>query len=101
MSRTLGQPPTGNSTAGATGEDAPPDVAQIAEDIGIAALDLAERANAAGLTTIGFLLESVALEAGAEAAATRRPADSAQGATLPLPAQRSRRARAFTTPQRR
>jgi len=42
--------------------------AKIAEDIGIAALKLATRAHDAGLTTIAHLLQSVALEAGAEAA---------------------------------
>jgi hypothetical protein len=49
--------------------------AQVAEDIGIAALALAKRARDAGLTTVGYLLESVALEAGAEAAARQWPAD--------------------------
>jgi len=44
------------------------DSAKIAEDIGIAALKLATRAHDAGLTTIAHLLQSVALEAGAEAA---------------------------------
>jgi len=56
-------------------EPAPIDRAQIAEDIGMAVLDLAERARAAGLTTIGYLLESVALEAGTQAAAARWPSD--------------------------
>ena len=51
------------------------DNAKVAEDIGIAALELAKRARDAGLTTIGFLLESVALEAGAEAAARQLAAD--------------------------
>jgi len=41
----------------------------------MAVLDLAERARAAGLTTIGYLLESVALEAGTQAAAARWPSD--------------------------
>jgi hypothetical protein len=56
-------------------EPVPLDSAQVAEDIGMAALDLAERARAAGLTTIGYLLESVALEAGTQAAAARWPSD--------------------------
>jgi hypothetical protein len=53
----------------------PDDGAKLAEEIGIAALELAKRAQDAGLHTIGFLLESVALEAGAEAAARQWPAD--------------------------
>jgi hypothetical protein len=60
----------------AAGAMAADDSAKIAEDIGIAALALAQRAHAAGLQTLGFLLESVALEAGAEAAATQLPADA-------------------------
>jgi hypothetical protein len=52
--------------------------ATLAEEIGLAALDLAKRANGAGLTTLGFLLENAALEAGAEAAARKWPADPAQ-----------------------
>ena len=50
-------------------EPGPTDSAKVAEDIGVAALELAGRAHAAGLPAIGFHLESVALEAGAEAAA--------------------------------
>ena len=57
-------------------EPAPIDTARIAEDIGMAALELAKRARAAGLTTIGYLLESVALEAGTEAAARQWPTDA-------------------------
>jgi hypothetical protein len=57
----------------------PPDIAKLAEEIGIAALDLAQRANAAGLSTLGFLLEGVALEAGAEAVTRRWPTDAAAG----------------------
>jgi len=57
------------------GRSASNDHARIAEDIGIAALDLAQRARAAGLTAVGFILESAALEAGAAAAAARWPAD--------------------------
>jgi hypothetical protein len=61
--------------------DAPIDSAQIAEEIGITALDLAKRAYDAGLTTLGFLLESVALEAGSEAAARQWPADISEHST--------------------
>jgi hypothetical protein len=53
----------------------PVDSAQVAEDIGMAALDLAKRARDAGLTAVGYLLESVALEAGAEAASRQWPPD--------------------------
>ena len=59
------------------GKPEPVDSAKIAEDIGIAALKLAKRAHAAGLATIAFLLETVALEAGAEAATRQWPADLA------------------------
>ncbi len=59
-------------------EPAPIDSAQIAEDIAAAALDLAKRAREAGLTTVGYLLETVALEAGAEAVTARWPADVAE-----------------------
>jgi hypothetical protein len=52
------------------------DTARIAEEIGMAALDMAERANAAGLPTLVFLLESVALEAGSQAAALQWPDDA-------------------------
>ena len=52
--------------------------AKIAEDIGIAALKLATRAHDAGLTTIAYLLQTVALEAGAEAATRQWPADVAE-----------------------
>ncbi len=63
----------------AAAKPAPIDSAQIAEDIGLAALDLAQQAHAAGLTSIGFLLESVALEAGSVAAAVRWPANRSSG----------------------
>jgi hypothetical protein len=55
---------------------APEDGARVASEIGIAALKLAGRAHAAGLTAIGHLLETVALEAGAESAARQWPARS-------------------------
>ncbi len=76
MSRADSGQASADSALGRCGEKpAPNDRAITAEDIGIAALDLARRAHGAGLFTIGYLLESVALEAGAEAAAGRRPAD--------------------------
>jgi hypothetical protein len=57
---------------------APPEAARIAQDIGLAAFELSRRAHDAGLTVIGYLLESVALEAGAQAAAPQRPAERLQ-----------------------
>ena len=56
----------------------PPNAGRIAADIGTAALELAKQANGAGLTTLGYLLESAALEAGAEAASYDWTADAAQ-----------------------
>lgn len=55
----------------------PHETAAVAEQIGFAALALAKEANRAGLTTLGFLLESAALEAGAEAASHCRTAEAA------------------------
>jgi len=68
----------GKGSAASAGKPVPVDSAKIAEDIGIAALKLAKRAHAAGLAAIAFLLETVALEAGAEAATRRWPADLAE-----------------------
>jgi len=48
---------------------------RIAEEIGIEALGMAKWARAAGLTTLGFLLESAALEAGAHVAALQTAED--------------------------
>jgi hypothetical protein len=62
--------------ADATG---PLDSGKVAENIGIAALELADRARDAGLSSIGYLLEMVALEAGAQAATRQWPAESADG----------------------
>ena len=75
MSRAGGSRPQGDGPAHIALMLVRYDNAKVAEDIGIAALELAERARAAGLTTIGFLLESVALEAGAEAATRQLAAD--------------------------
>jgi hypothetical protein len=52
------------------------DTSQIAEQLGMEALDMAKRAHAAGLSTLGFLLESAALEAGAQVAALQCPEDA-------------------------
>jgi hypothetical protein len=71
--------PADGSADQSVGMATPSDGAKLAEDIGIAVLDLAERARAAGLSNIGHLLELVALEAGAEAAAKRWPADGPKG----------------------
>jgi hypothetical protein len=46
--------------------------------LAIEALGLAKSARAVGLTSVGFLLESAALEAGAQAAAMQWPEDSAE-----------------------
>jgi len=69
--------PADADTHPAADRTSPRDGAQVAEEIGMAVLDLAERARAAGLTKIGYLLESVALEAGTEAAARRWPSEAA------------------------
>jgi hypothetical protein len=77
MSRTSSSGfPADRAAERAAGAPAVENTAKIAEDIGIAALVLAQRAHAAGLETLGYLLESIALEAGAEAAATQSPADT-------------------------
>jgi len=52
------------------------DTARVAEELGMEALGMAKWARAAGLTTLGFLLESAALEAGTQAAALRWPSDT-------------------------
>ncbi len=49
------------------------DTARIAEQLGMEALGMAKRARDAGLPTLGFLLESAALEAGAQVAALQGP----------------------------
>lgn len=72
------QPQTGGHD-GAGGAPEPVDSAKVAEDIGIAVLELADRARDAGLSSIGYLLEMVALEAGAQAAARQWPAENADG----------------------
>jgi hypothetical protein len=64
-----------NRLAGTAAEPPPSDRVQIAEDIGLAALDLAELARSAGFTAVGYLLENVALECGTEAAAAKWPID--------------------------
>ncbi len=74
VSRPAAEDPADQSASKA----APYNSAEIAEDIGIAALGLAKLAREAGLTTIGRLLETVALEAGTEAATRRWPADVAE-----------------------
>jgi hypothetical protein len=70
--------PADEGLAGEPAGDPPGDGAGVAERIGLAALELARRAQAAGLTTLGRLLESAALEAGSEAATRRWPGDGAQ-----------------------
>jgi hypothetical protein len=61
--------------------DAPPtsnQTASVAEYVGKVALELAKLAQAEGFATLGYLLESVALEAGAEAAASGLPAETSE-----------------------
>lgn len=71
ISRASASAPQSDQLAARSGTNRPANgSAAVAADIGIAALELAKRAQAAGLTTLGYLLESVALEAGAEAAAS-------------------------------
>jgi len=70
--------PADHRPAGELADNLPSAGASVAEYIGIAALELARRAQAAGLTTLGYLLESAALEAGTEAATQRWPDDVAQ-----------------------
>ncbi len=81
---TLGKDPPGRAPAdpgtirSRDSGSAPPDTGRIAADIGAAALELAKQANRVGLTGLGYLLESAALEAGAEAASRAWPADGAE-----------------------
>lgn len=56
----------------------PCDTVRLAEEIGMEALDMAKRAQEAGLPTLGFLLEAVALEASAQADAARWPSDASE-----------------------
>jgi hypothetical protein len=49
------------------------DPAKAAEEVGIAALKLAKRAQAAGLPTLAYLLEIAALEAGARSTQRHGP----------------------------
>jgi hypothetical protein len=73
------RPPAGGFPDQSAGLPAINDSASVAEEIGLAVLELAKRAQGVGLTMIGYLLESVALEAGAQAAARQAPADAAEG----------------------
>ncbi|MFZ0526960.1 MAG: hypothetical protein WA776_14630 [Xanthobacteraceae bacterium] len=73
------EPHTNGRRDGGAGATGPLDSGKVAEDIGIAALGLADRARDAGLSSIGYLLEMVALEAGAQAATRQWPAESADG----------------------
>jgi len=55
------------------------DTARIAEEIAMEALGMAKWARAAGMPTLGFLLESAALEAGAQLAALQWSQDASKG----------------------
>jgi hypothetical protein len=52
-----------------------PNPAEVAEEIGLKALELADRARSAGLTVLCQLLESAALTAAADGLAAEWPAD--------------------------
>jgi hypothetical protein len=81
-----GQPPAHSLPRQGVGRtQAADDSASVAEEIGLAVLELAKRAQGAGLSAVGYLLESVALEAGAEAAARRWPTDASEGAVASVP----------------
>jgi hypothetical protein len=60
--------------SGGDSDPAPNAHARVAEHVGKVALELAKLARTEGFATLGYLLESVALEAGAEAAAGWQPA---------------------------
>jgi hypothetical protein len=79
MSRADQMRPQTGGHDGANGAAGAIDSGKVAEDIGIAVLELADRARDAGLSSIGYLLEMVALEAGAQAAARQWPAENADG----------------------
>jgi hypothetical protein len=71
--KSAGNARSGNASASAK------ESALVAEEIGDTALILAKAAHDAGLTSVAYLLESVALEAGAEAVARRWPEDLTGG----------------------
>ena len=78
MSRNVRQRPSDRPWRKCTDKAVRHDGENAPQDIAFVALDLAKRARAAGLTTLGHQLEMVALEAGAQAAAGRWP-DEAPG----------------------
>jgi hypothetical protein len=79
MSRSIGNglPAKANRTWAAE-EPLQCDRAQIAEYIGLAALDMAGLARAAGFIAASYLLESAALDCGAKAVETRWPPDQSK-----------------------
>lgn len=76
MSRTRPKHFSGPTGPAPAEEPASFDTSQIAEQLGMEALDMAKRARDAGLATLGFLLENAALEAGAQVAALQWPEDA-------------------------
>ena len=72
------QRPTPREPAVAVSAAEATDPARIAHALAIEVLGLAKSARAVGLASVGFLLESAALEAGAQAAAMQWPEDSAE-----------------------
>ena len=67
--------PSSESPAEDQAAEFAPNRARIAEEIGIAVFELLALARAAGLTSVGHLLELAALEAGAQAATPQIPPD--------------------------
>jgi hypothetical protein len=71
--------PTGPSRSGAAPRDSVDSLhrerARLATNIGAQALELARYARAAGLPTVGYMLETAALEAASEAATSGWPSD--------------------------
>ena len=76
MSRNVRQRPSDRPWRKSADKAGHHDGENAAQDIAFVALDLAKRARAAGLTTLGHQLEMVALEIGAQAAAGRWPGDA-------------------------
>lgn len=78
MSRASVQQRSPRRTVGDANRDREATPGELAQDIANAALSLAKKANAAGLTTVGYLLECASLEAGAEAATRHSRADCSE-----------------------
>lgn len=76
-SRTTSWVPAGTAPWAKPADDlASFDPVRVAEEIGMEALGMAQWARAAGMPTLGYLLETVALEAGAQVSALQWPNDA-------------------------